>query len=273
MGKNALVSVIIPTYNREDSIEQSVRSVMNQTYRNLEIIVVDDGSTDGTAIVVDRLTEEDSRIRYIVNTSDIHGPSAARNFGINAALGKYIAFNDSDDQFREKKIQSQLQQLLDDDADINFCVKKKGEALSPWKGFASKDITVETILHRCFSGTQSILGKADVIKSELFDENMNCNEDWELLIRLTEKYKISFTNEVLVDVDNTEGSVGSSAKRGALMMEYIVSKHDKLYQKCPYAKKKMLSQIKYANAVVKDEEKSSLLTKIERYMALVSAMR
>ena len=96
LPKTPLVSVIIPTYNRADFIEKAIQSVLNQTYSNFEIIVVDDGSTDSSAQIIQKLAEKDHRIRYYkleVNS----GVSIARNTGISLVRGKYIAFLDSDD--------------------------------------------------------------------------------------------------------------------------------------------------------------------------------
>lgn len=96
LPKTPLVSVIIPTYNRADFIEKAIQSVLNQTYSNFEIIVIDDGSTDNSAQIIKKLAEKDHRIRYYkleVNS----GVSIARNKGLSLARGKYIAFLDSDD--------------------------------------------------------------------------------------------------------------------------------------------------------------------------------
>ena len=100
-----LVSVIIPTYNRADLIGHTLESVINQSYRNLEIIVIDDGSVDNTEEVVKAIG--DSRIRYIRHQTNCGG-STARNTGVEAARGEYIAFLDSDDIWVPNKIQLQL---------------------------------------------------------------------------------------------------------------------------------------------------------------------
>ena len=92
-----LVSVIIPAYNVEKTLERAVKSVMLQTYREIEILIVDDGSPDSSGLIADRLAGEDSRIRVIHQVNG--GLSAARNTGIEEAEGIYIAFLDSDDEF------------------------------------------------------------------------------------------------------------------------------------------------------------------------------
>lgn len=93
------ISVIMPVYNTEKYLEESVRSIMGQTYRNLEIICVDDGSTDGSAQILERLAGEDDRI--VVISQENTGQGAARNAGLKAATAEWISFIDSDDTLRE----------------------------------------------------------------------------------------------------------------------------------------------------------------------------
>jgi len=97
MNKNPKVSVIIPTYNRAHLIGRAIQSVLNQTYQDFELIVVDDGSTDNTNEVIKEFSQKDKRILYIKHDKN-KGGSAARNTGIKAARGEYIAFQDSDDE-------------------------------------------------------------------------------------------------------------------------------------------------------------------------------
>lgn len=93
--QNDIISVIIPVYNRQDVLEECVRSVRNQTYQNIRIILINDGSTDETALCCRKLAEEDDRIRFL--DMEHGGVSAARNLGLEAADGKYVFFMDSDD--------------------------------------------------------------------------------------------------------------------------------------------------------------------------------
>jgi glycosyltransferase involved in cell wall biosynthesis len=103
---NPLVSVIIPTFNRSLYLEQAVMSVLRQTYKNLECIVVDDGSTDNTHEIINKLGSRDSRIKYFYKENG--GVSSARNFGINKSKGEWIQFLDSDDWLNHDKISFQL---------------------------------------------------------------------------------------------------------------------------------------------------------------------
>ena len=92
---NKIISVIIPVYNVENYIEKCLNSIVNQTYNNLEIIIIDDGSTDNSIAIAEKIAENDKRIRIISQVNQ--GVSSARNLGLDNASGEYILFIDSDD--------------------------------------------------------------------------------------------------------------------------------------------------------------------------------
>ena len=114
-----LISVIVAAYNIADYIERGVRSICAQTYRNLEIIVVDDGSTDDTGRLCDRLAEEDDRVKVIHKNNG--GPAEARNAGIACAVGSYIGFVDGDDWIDSDMYEKMLGALKEQKADIAIC--------------------------------------------------------------------------------------------------------------------------------------------------------
>ena len=114
-----LISVIVPAYNIAGYIERGVNSVRNQTYRNLEIIVVDDGSTDNTGVLCDRIASEDRRVQVIHKENG--GPAEARNVGIARAKGSYIGFVDGDDWIDPDMYEKMLSALKEQYADIAIC--------------------------------------------------------------------------------------------------------------------------------------------------------
>ncbi len=118
MENQALISIIIPVYNVEDYLRECIDSVINQTYKNLEIILVDDGSTDSSGAICDEYAEKDSRIRVIHKENS--GPSATRNVGIKNAEGKYIYFLDSDDYLTDNAIELLVNTAEVNDADLVF---------------------------------------------------------------------------------------------------------------------------------------------------------
>lgn len=113
-----LISIVIPVYNAEKFIEETVSSVINQTYTEWELLLVNDGSTDGSGDIIDRLAESDSRIKvfHIVNG----GAAKARNAGTKHAKGRYLAFLDADDLWEKEKLEKQLEFLQKEDAAFVF---------------------------------------------------------------------------------------------------------------------------------------------------------
>jgi len=123
-----LVSVIIPVYNVEPYLKESIESVLNQTYENLEIIIIDDGSTDGSGRVCDEYAKQDERI--IVIHQDNRGLSAARNTGLDLMTGDIVAFLDSDDSYHPDFVETMLNVMIADKADIVICEYKICDSLS-----------------------------------------------------------------------------------------------------------------------------------------------
>ena len=114
-----MISVIMPVYNVEDIIERSVRSVLLQSYKNIELILIDDGSTDKSGFICDQLAKSDSRISVIHKNNG--GAADARNIGVASANGEYIGFVDSDDFLDREYFEILMRNLLKEDADISAC--------------------------------------------------------------------------------------------------------------------------------------------------------
>ena len=119
MNNCGLVTVIIPVYNVRRYLAEALDSVIRQTYENLEIIVIDDGSTDGSSLICDEFAGKDSRIKVIHQEN--RGLSTARNVGLDRMTGEYVAFLDSDDAFCPGMIQTLLNAIITQQADIAVC--------------------------------------------------------------------------------------------------------------------------------------------------------
>ena len=145
-GQEGLLSVIVTAYNIEAYIERGVLSVCGQTYRNLEIIVVDDGSTDRTGEICDRLAAADDRVSVIHKENE--GPAQARNVGITKAHGKYIGYVDGDDWIDPDMYEKLLCALIDQKADIAICRYRQ----------VARDHTVDGSLNRAvlFEGQEAL---------------------------------------------------------------------------------------------------------------------
>ena len=112
-----LVSVVIPVYNREKTIVRAVKSVLNQTYKNIEVIIVDDCSSDNSRVVIENAFSENNNVRYICLEKN-SGACVARNRGVQLSKGKYVAFLDSDDAFLPNKIEKQISFLCETNAQL-----------------------------------------------------------------------------------------------------------------------------------------------------------
>ena len=114
-----MISVIVPMYNARDTIERCLLSIINQSYQDLEIIVIDDGSTDEGRNIVDGFAKKDRRIKYI--WQDNHGVSSARNHGLDTCTGEFICFVDSDDAIMEDYISSLYNSIRENQSDVAMC--------------------------------------------------------------------------------------------------------------------------------------------------------
>ncbi len=140
-----LVSVVIPLYNAEKYIEETMQSILNQTYQNIEIIVVDDGSKDQSPTIVKELQRKHpEKVRYIHQKNQ--GVSVARNTGIEHANGEYVAFLDSDDLWHPSKIEKQVQSMHLNNMDACYCgymnfYEETGEKVEHVTNFIKGDMT------------------------------------------------------------------------------------------------------------------------------------
>lgn len=126
---NETISVIIPVYNVEKYIKKCIDSVINQTYKNLEIILIDDGSKDNSPQICDEYAKKDNRIKVIHKENE--GQSVARNLGLDIATGRYIGFVDSDDYIKENMFETLYKNMIKYDADISICnIIKLNETLN-----------------------------------------------------------------------------------------------------------------------------------------------
>lgn len=192
-----LVSVIITTFNRKHLVGRAIESVLAQTYRKIEIIVVDDCSTDGT---VELIKNYNDKVKYIRNKNNV-GLSASRNVGIRASSGEYLSFLDDDDELLPEKIALQIDLFLaNKDVDVVYCgsIKKNKEFILE-KPAKLKGHIFPQVLSSCPNAIHTLLVKRecfDVIG--LYDEDLNSHEDHDLWIRLSTNFRFDYVPECLV---------------------------------------------------------------------------
>jgi glycosyltransferase involved in cell wall biosynthesis len=217
------VSVVIPTYNRANLVTRAIKSVLSQTYKDFEIIVVDDASTDHTGEVVEELQRQHSRIRYIKHKENIGG-AAARNTGIRASRGKYIAFQDSDDEWFPEKLKKQMDIFETASYKIGvvytgFWREENDERIYiPFNWIKQKegDIHEEIFQEGNYITTQAAVVRKECFeKAGMFNESLPRLQDWELWLRISKYYHFRYIDEPLLVAYHLPG--GITANQNALI--------------------------------------------------------
>ena len=176
------ISVIIPFYNRKETLRRSVASVLKQTFSNLELILVDDGSTDGSIETLGDLNDA----RLVVITQKNQGACQARNAGIFAARGKYIAFQDSDDVWRPDKLEKQITELKRTNSDVCFCRFQRhdtsGASIDVWPRINAGPVFEDDLVKESIVSTQTILAKREIFNHKMFNGGLKRLQDYEWVI-------------------------------------------------------------------------------------------
>lgn len=220
---NPLVSCIITTHNRVNLLQFALNSVLAQTYPELEIFIVDDGSEDTTPEVCQAWAREDSRIRYI-RVPFPQGANHARNIGISQANGKYIAFLDDDDEWKPDKIKIQCEVLEGTEESFVFCSKylaytnDQHQVVKRKRSVEDRDvIRYEDLLTFNWIGeTSKIMVLTSLARDVRFDENLTSAQDYDFYLRILKRgYVAVNVKEPLVDINIHSGpriSTSTSAK-------------------------------------------------------------
>jgi len=194
------VSAIIPTYNRLPLLKEAVDSILAQDFEDLELIVVDDGSTDGTC---EEIKKYGGRVKLLEQPQN-RGVSAARNRGILHARGKYIAFLDSDDLWVKDKLKAQVS-FLENNPQYPLCYTdeiwiRKGKRVNPRiKHYKYSGWIFEKCLPLCIiSPSSAVMRRTVFSKVGLFDEALPVCEDYDLWLRITARFPVFFLNRKLI---------------------------------------------------------------------------
>jgi len=228
------VSIIIPVYNAEKFIKKTIESVLSQTYKDYEIIIVDDGSTDNSKKILDEFKD---KVRYFKQANS--GVSSARNRAIKEAKGEYIALLDQDDLWYSEKLKKQ----------INFIKKNPnaGMVYSDCYYIDDKDKVIsrvfenqkfycgkifENLVIENFIPIPTVLIKKEVLnKTGLFVENYSHAEEYDLFLRISKDYEVGFMNEALagyrVHDTNLSKNIDKSLQEDIIVKEYTLKKYAK----------------------------------------------
>lgn len=240
MSTKPLVSIIIPTYNRAFCLVNAIKSVLEQSYNNIEIIVVDGPSTDNTERVVKELKEK--KITYL-REEKARGAGAARNTGIRAARGEYIAFQDSDNVWLPEKLEKQMAVFSKAAPEIGMVYTGYNKYYNniamgyyPQEYIKNKSGEIyNELLYENFIGCQTVVVKKECLfKVGAFDEQLPTIEDWDLFLRISKCYKIICIDESLVLSHLQSDSISIDLPKMIIAFKLILKNHYSEYSKNKY---------------------------------------
>jgi teichuronic acid biosynthesis glycosyltransferase TuaG len=222
--KTKLVSVILTTYNRVDLISLTIDSILSQTYKNIELIIIDDGSSDGTFEKINRYNDKRVSCFLIKNSG---GPAVPRNIGIKHSNGEYIAFCDDDDIWMSNKIDVQMNYIIKNNIDFvssnmivfnnnidNILYISKNKKIKSLFSFLNKnEINTSTVL----------LKKTSIVSFNEGEEFLNCGEDYSLWLKLyMNNYSFGFINDPLVYYRSSHGNISNKAWYNSHIIKIII---------------------------------------------------
>ncbi len=223
------VSVVLPTHNRRTTLVAAIESVLAQSWSDLELIVVDDGSTDGTGEVLQAVDDDRLRVCRLARRS---GAPVARNVGIDMARGRHVAFQDSDDVWRRDNLRIQVDALDAADTDVavvyGTIVRHRARgpiripaSMPPPSGDLSGCLPVENVI-----GLPAALVRAEPLRSVGgFDPELPRFQDWDLWLRLAGRFRFQFLDQVVVESYETALSISRDEEAYFRAMEVVLARH------------------------------------------------
>ncbi len=230
-----IVSVIIPVFNTEKYLEQCINSILNQSYKYIDLILINDGSTDKSGAICDTYAKKDLRVRVFHKKNE--GVSVARNLGITNAIGTYLMFVDSDDWLEKFAIKILVDHIKVNDTDACFCdrfivegkIQKKGTEINDGnynaKTILEKHLNCQFISSSCLS-----LVKKDKIDKCFFDTEIHTFEDWEYNFKVLSKLDTATKcSEAYYNYRSVVGSASRSALDEKKLTALLIPNKVKVY--------------------------------------------
>ena len=240
------ISVVVPTFNRAEILFEALDSVFTQTHRPLELLVVDDGSTDETedmvASWVAKRPSADFAIRYL--RQEHQGGNAARNLGISEAQGTYVAFLDSDDRWDAEKLEKQLAVFKRDGeiagvyCGVRHIDRESGQVTEPTaRTYAQGRLLDRLLVHDVTAPTSAWVVRRDVFTvAGVFDTELSARQDWDMWIRLAEHHLIGCVPETLVEYREHRGArTASDPTKEIHALQRIRGKYAQVRQGRPWS--------------------------------------
>ncbi|MEC5425937.1 glycosyltransferase family 2 protein [Virgibacillus sp. C22-A2] len=252
-NKPPLISVITPAYNAERFIKQTIESVLEQTYPNWEMILVDDCSTDDTVEIIKRYQEDDSRIKLIVHEVN-SGSAVARNAAMEHATGQYIAFLDSDDLWYPEKLEKQLHFMQEKDIAFSFTKYRRIEEDGTLRNAISKapeSVGYNDLMKHCVIGCLTVMIDREKI-GHLKMVNIRTRQDYVYWLTITKMgFRAYGLPEVLAKYRSVENSISSNKLKAAKRQWYVYRQIEKknllksIWYFFNYASRGIRNRIKY----------------------------
>jgi len=204
------VSIIMPYFQKRKYVTSSVNSVLNQSYKNFELIIIYDDNNKNDLNLINEIKKKDKRIKLIINKNNL-GAGFSRNVAIKKSKGKFIAFIDSDDLWKKSKLKKQLNFMKKNKCNFSHTsydiIKKNSSNIK--KQFA-KNASYEELLKSCDIGLSTVIVKKDLIKKNLFP-NLKTKEDFVVWLKIVKQIKIlKGFKEILSSWQNTDNSLSKS---------------------------------------------------------------
>ena len=218
---NDLVSIIMPSYNTEKFIKQTIDSVIAQTYTNWELIIVDDCSTDNSIQVINNIN--DLRIKLFINEKN-SGAAISRNKALQEAKGKWIAFLDSDDLWSKDKLKKQIDFMESNNYDFSYTnyieINENNEELGI-KVTGPKKITKHRMFNYCWPGCLSVMYNAETI-GLIQIEDLKKNNDYAMWLKVIKQSNCYLLNEILAKYRIRKGSISNHSKLKLIKHHYYL---------------------------------------------------
>lgn len=231
----ALVSIVIPTHNRASLLNKSIISALEQSYSNIEIIVVSDGYDDKTDSLMKSVVSTHNNVFYYTYP-EAKGGNYARNFGIKHSNGDYIAFLDDDDIWYKDKIQKQMD-IFSSNKDIGLvctgvnAIYEGEKVIIKYIPPAQYDSSKMILIHNCIGSTTTVvIRRNELFQTGLFDENLCAQQDYDLWIRACQITKVGVVTEPCVDYCNykTSNQISQCTDKYQKAVDYIEAKYSDL---------------------------------------------
>lgn len=253
-----LVSIIMPSYNTADYIKESIESVKNQTYKNWELLIIDDCSTDNTDEIVQEYLV-DNRIKYIKNDQN-SGAAVSRNKGLKVAKGKWVAFLDSDDLWMAEKLEKQILFMERNNYHFSYTCYREIDSSSKPNGIyltGPSKITKKGMYKYCWVGCLTVMYNAEKIGLIQID-NIKKNNDYAMWLKICKKETCYLLNEVLASY--RRGRIGSISTHGYIQ---LIKWHYRLFRQVDKRNVIMASLLTFNNLIYGVVKKIKYKKKVE----------